>query len=715
MSEDLNERLEMINDFVTESREMLDNIEPQIIQMEKAALDSGVVDNEIVNSLFCLFHSIKGMSSFLDLQSVMKVTHEAETLLDTYRKGQLRLETKHIDILNQTCDFIRCLLDSIEQNLNDVGFEEQAEVIIGEIRQTSDQLRMNSPAGNIPQDQELQLKISPEMVKRFAEEALETFAEAETALLALEHQPGNDGLIEQAFRALHSFKGNAGFFGYLDFEQVSHKAENLLNDIRDGTNRATAETISVLLTVIDALREGLQRLDTGEGIVLPGKGLLIEKLDRINSKTEPVLPLYQDQDNGNVLKEEVVKKSLSGTQHAVRIDIEKLDSLLDLVGELVIAEAMVSHNPDLQGLQLDRFDKAVLQLSKITRDIQDVTMSLRMIPLAGTFNKMVRLVRDLALKENKKVNLQIIGEETEVDKTIIEQISDPLVHLIRNAVDHGLETPEERQQAGKPETGQLTIEAKHSAGEVWIIIRDDGRGLNREKILQKALERGVIRDGTREIKDEEVWKLILEPGLSTAAQITSISGRGVGMDVVRRNIENLRGRIEIKSRAGEGTLFAVRIPLTLAIIDGMVVRVGNNRYTIPIISIKESFQPKSSQITCTPDGLEVVKIRNEIFPVLRLHELYRVQSDYHALTAGILILVESEERKCCLFVDDLIGQQQIVIKGLSNILGKIRGVSGCAILGDGEVSMILDVANLINSAEELLGITDNTKKIEIAN
>ena len=187
------------------------------------------------------------------------------------------------------------------------------------------------------------------------------------------------------------------------------------------------------------------------------------------------------------------------------------------------------------------------------------------------------------------------------------------------------------------------------------------------------------------------------------------------MDVVRRNIENLRGRIEIKSRAGEGTLFAVRIPLTLAIIDGMVVRVGNNRYTIPIISIKESFQPKSSQITCTPDGLEVVKIRNEIFPVLRLHELYRVQSDYHALTAGILILVESEERKCCLFVDDLIGQQQIVIKGLSNILGKIRGVSGCAILGDGEVSMILDVANLINSAEELLGITDNTKKNEIAN
>ena len=396
MSEDLNERLEMINDFVTESREMLDNIEPQIIQMEKAALDSGVVDNEIVNSLFCLFHSIKGMSSFLDLQSVMKVTHEAETLLDTYRKGQLRLETKHIDILNQTCDFIRCLLDSIEQNLNDVGFEEQAEVIIGEIRQTSDQLRMNSPAGNIPQDQELQLKISPEMVKRFAEEALETFAEAETALLALEHQPGNDGLIDQAFRALNSFKGNAGFFGYLDFEQVSHKAENLLNDIRDGTNRATAETISVLLTVIDALREGLQRLDTGEGIVLPGKGLLIEKLDRINSKTEPVLPLYQDQDNGNVLKEEVVKKSLSGTQHAVRIDIEKLDSLLDLVGELVIAEAMVSHNPDLQGLQLDRFDKAVLQLSKITRDIQDVTMSLRMIPLAGTFNKMVRLVGDLA-------------------------------------------------------------------------------------------------------------------------------------------------------------------------------------------------------------------------------------------------------------------------------------------------------------------------------
>jgi two-component system chemotaxis sensor kinase CheA len=391
-----------------------------------------------------------------------------------------------------------------------------------------------------------------------------------------------------------------------------------------------------------------------------------------------------------------------GPGAVIRVDIDKLDKMLDLVGELVIAELMVSNNQDLNIFKNERFGKAVTQLDKISREIQEVAMSMRMIPLAGVFRKMMRLVRDLAQKANKQVQLEIIGEETEVDKTIIEQISDPLVHLIRNAVDHGLETPAERLAAGKPETGRVTLEAKHSAGEVWITIEDDGRGLNRDKIFQKGVEKGLVKSEDREMKDEDVWRLIFEPGFSTAEQVSSISGRGVGMDVVKRNIERLRGKVDIRSRAGVGTIFAVRIPLTLAIIEGMVVRVGAHRYTIPISSIKESFRPGREQITRTPDGLEIVRIRGELQPVLRLHELYRVDPRYYQLSEGILIMVENSDNKFCLFVDELLGQQQIVIKGLPGYLNHVKGISGCAILGDGEISLILDIAGLISSVDEIM-------------
>ena len=618
----------------------------------------------------------------------------------------------------------------------------------------------SNPAG-VPEDavvlQEYQPVVTPEMFNIFINEALELFEEAEAALLELEKSPGNREYIEQVFRVFHSFKGNAGFLGYRDYEILSHRAESIFEDIRKGRSQVNEETISVLLSVIDVMREGIRELKPGEAADLPGKGILIDLLDNLEIFAQVSLEItgqscretpdvdsvvctdfkedleelifdLDRQCQGNHEEEalchpackEVEEKVISRDQgcnvgipqnykkhspiiqQAVRVDVEKLDSLLDLVGELVIAEAMVSHNPDLQDLQLDRLEKSMLQLSKITREIQDMAMSMRMIPLAGTFQKMTRLVRDLSLKVNKRIRLEIAGEETEVDKTIIEQISDPLVHLIRNAADHGIETPEQRIAAGKPETGHILVDARHSAGEVLITVRDDGRGLNRQKILQKAGELGLLRDENRELKDEEVWNLILEPGFSTAEKVSSISGRGVGMDVVKSQIEKLRGRIDIRSTPGQGTLFSIRIPLTMAIIEGMVVRVGKARYTIPIISIKESLQPRSGQITVTPGGMELISIRGEILPVIRMHELYKIEPTYKNLTEGIAIVVESDARKCCLFVDELAGQQQIVIKALSGYFGKVRGISGFAILGEGEVSMILDITSLVNSVESLL-------------
>lgn len=764
--DDLSEKLEMVKCFVTESRELLDDVEPQIIALEKDAASSGTVDEEILNAIFRLFHSLKGSASFLDLQTVIRVTHEAETLLDIFRSSQVVLEPDHVDLLIRTSDFIRNILDTVEQQLNDEGFEVGAEVLVDDLKKTiaaitggqrtsagvataavtlPDSEKVTEEAGeDSPPDnlEEMSLAITPEMTGRFVAESIELLDEAERAMLALEKTPDDLACAGQAFRDLHSFKGNAGFLGYAELEEVSHHAETLLDRIREGAIVCEPVAISFLLVAIDALRDGVRQIGIGMTPELPGKQEVCLYLNKLagdadgeagegglkqeagsleksgncgNCQTEEYVSEKSNEAKKNqetvvnakavktgeeqysgVMKE---KQLQSGQQQVIRVDLEKLDKLLDLVGELVISEAMVANNQDLRGLQLDRFEKAVLQLDKITRDIQEVAMAMRMIPLSGTFRKMVRLVRDLSQKVNKKVDLEIIGEETEVDKTIIEQISDPLVHLIRNAVDHGIESPEERQASGKPESGRVTIEAKHSAGEVWITIEDDGSGLDREKILQKGIERGLISGEELEMKDEEVWRLIFEPGFSTSDQVSNISGRGVGMDVVKQNIEKLRGRVDIRSEKGAGTVFAVRIPLTLAIIEGMVVKVGQNRYTIPINSIKESLQPAGNQVTRMPDNLELVSIRGELLPVIRLHELYNVASDCQSLNSGILVVVENGEKKCCLFVDEVLGQQQIVIKGLSSYLGHVKSVSGCAILGDGDISMILDIDDLINSTE----------------
>jgi two-component system chemotaxis sensor kinase CheA len=311
---------------------------------------------------------------------------------------------------------------------------------------------------------------------------------------------------------------------------------------------------------------------------------------------------------------------------------------------------------------------------------------------------MVRLVRDLSQKANKKVDFQIEGEDTEVDKTVIEQITDPLVHIIRNGIDHGLETPEERQAAGKPPTGTLLLEAKYVGGEVWIVIEDDGRGLSREKILKKAVDRGLVDGDPDDVPDEKVWQLIFHPGFSTADKITDVSGRGVGMDVVKRNIENIRGKVDVTSKPGHGTQVVLRIPLTLAIIDGMLVRVGNDRFTLPITAIRESMQVDDGKLTKTMDGQEIIKIREDLIPIVRLHELLDIPTKVTELREGIITIVENEGDQVCLFVDELLGQQQIVIKGMSEYMGDHPCVSGCTILGDGDISLILDVAGIINEA-----------------
>ncbi|WP_379153384.1 chemotaxis protein CheW [Paenibacillus sp. sgz5001063] len=392
----------------------------------------------------------------------------------------------------------------------------------------------------------------------------------------------------------------------------------------------------------------------------------------------------------------------SSQQTMINVNVAKMDKLMDLIGELVIAEAMVTQNPDLAGLggSLGNFNKAARQLRKISAEMQDVVMSLRMVPLAATFHKMGRIVRDMTRKLEKEANLVILGEETEVDKNIIEHLSDPLMHLVRNALDHGIEMPEERLAAGKPRSGTVTLEARHSGGDVMVMIRDDGKGLHRDKIVARALENGLLTRDEHEMSDKEIFKLIFHPGFSTKDSISEFSGRGVGMDVVVKDLEKVGGTASVDSIPGSGSIITLRIPLTLAIIDGMNVGVGQSRFTLPTASIIRSFRANAKDLLNDPDGQEWIIVRGNCYPVFRLHHLTGAPQHSCPIDEGILIMVEDEGRSLCLLADELLGQQQVVVKALPDYILSSAGSKhfvGCTLLGDGSISLILDVVRLASS------------------
>jgi two-component system chemotaxis sensor kinase CheA len=369
--------------------------------------------------------------------------------------------------------------------------------------------------------------------------------------------------------------------------------------------------------------------------------------------------------------------------------------LMDLVGEIVISEAMVTRNPDLDGLLLENFNKAARQLRKLTSELQDIVMSIRMIPVASTFHKMQRIVRDMNRKLGKDVELKLSGEETEVDKNIIDHLSDPLMHLIRNALDHGIESKEERIHSGKIEKASIYLEAKNAGGDVWISVKDDGKGLNKNKILQKAKDQGLLNKPESDYTEKEIYSFILLPGFSTKDSVSEFSGRGVGMDVVRENIEKVGGTILIDSIPGCGTTISIKIPLTLAIIDGMLIAVGKSRYIIPTTAIRESFRAEAKQIIEDTEGNELIMLRGECYSVIRIHRKFGVNTEVTNLEEGIIVVVEDGSNTVCLFADELVGEQQVVVKPIPAYIRKSKGLAGCTIQGDGSISLILDVNGIL--------------------
>ncbi len=393
-----------------------------------------------------------------------------------------------------------------------------------------------------------------------------------------------------------------------------------------------------------------------------------------------------------VLKESKDKKVVTQKQD-MRVDISKLDALSNLIGELVVANNMVAQGFVRDDKNNRNLSKSVQLLSKIVREIQEISMVIRMIPANGLFRKMSRLVYDLCQKSGKTAELVTVGEDTEIDKTVIELITDPLVHILRNSVDHGLETTEERKSLGKDEKGLIRLIANNEEGEIRIVVEDDGRGINKAKVLKKAIEKGLVDEG-QELSDDQVFSLIFEPGFSTADTISEISGRGVGMDVVKRNLESISGLIMVDSKEGKGTKITLKIPLTLAIIEGMLVKVGESFFTIPLMSIRELFRPKNEKIITSPDGTESVRLREEIIPIIRLYKRYSIVPDSTDFSSGMFLIIDTGTFKKAVFVDKVVGQQQTVIKPLPESMQKIKGISGCAILGDGKISMIIDSSKL---------------------
>jgi two-component system chemotaxis sensor kinase CheA len=524
------------------------------------------------------------------------------------------------------------------------------------------------------------------LIAAFFEEAEELLAAFEAGLLQLEARADDVELLNAIFRSAHTLKGNSAMLGFDEIARVTHLLEDLLDQLRKGRRPVSVRVIDALLYAEDVVRTMLARARAGRPATRQEQTTsedLMEALRALIAGEEPavVLPARAE-----------VPAAAETT--SLRVPVEKIDRLIDLVGELVITQSMVADavatfSPErLAGLRA-----AVALMDRHARELHERVMGVRMVPIRTLFSRFPRLVRDVSATVGKSTVLEMSGEETELDRTVIEKIGDPLAHLIRNAVDHGLEPPAARRALGKPDVGRLRISAYQQGGNIYIEITDDGRGLDRDRLRAKARELGIAADELE--ADDQVFGLIFRAGFSTAEKVTELSGRGVGMDVVRRNVEAIGGSIAIRSERGRGTTFRIKLPLTLAILDGQLLSVGRETYVLPLGAIVESVRPRRAHLTTVLGAGEAVTIRDRVFPLLRLHRILGVPPKSEDPTEGLLVIVEHDSGHAAILVDELLAQQQVVIKSLERHFDKVRGVAGATVLGDGRVTLILDVPGLI--------------------
>jgi two-component system chemotaxis sensor kinase CheA len=582
----------------------------------------------------------------------------------------------------------------------------------------------------------------PELLKDFIDEAKEHLSSIEMNMLGLETNPGDTEAINAVFRPFHSIKGVAGFLNLMEIHHLSHEVENLLDSARSGKLVITDSVIDLVLAATDILKGLLEELEKGDGGRKETSPIVMSFLEKVKNfsgdpsvgtqvpfrKVGKILVEHGVLEDGTVddiaqksqsegmkfgeaaidegmASPREVSRALREQRHtvenaaSVRIDTRKLDNLVDMVGELVIAQSMVLQNPDILKIKEQKLQKDSVQLNRITAEIQRISMSMRMVPIKNTFQKMIRLVRDLSKKSGKEVVLTMKGEETEIDRNMVEEIYEPLVHMIRNSVDHGIEMPQDRIAAGKNPTGTILISAEQKGGNIAIDIEDDGRGLDSKKIREKAIERGIM-SASDQLDEKAIFDLIFHAGFSTKDTVTEVSGRGVGMDVVKKCLERLRGKIEISSQFGKGSSFHMKLPLTMAIIDGMIIQIGAERYIVPTISLKESFRLSEDAYFTVQGRGELVKVRDSLMPLIRLHSYFDEEPKYRNPWEALLLVVTEGQNSYCLLADEIVGRQEVVIKSLGGLFKQLPGISGGAILGDGKIALIIDVKGIISLYEE---------------
>ncbi len=675
--------------FFEESFEGLDVMETGLM-----ALEPGDADIEAINSIFRAAHSIKGGAGTFGFKPISDFTHVMETLLDEMRDGKREVTTENTDVLLRSTDCLKEMLeaaqageDADEQRVKQHQHELQQELgKHGQRSQESDSPVNSAASGPAA---------SPAAESRGWKIHFKPQAQL--------FQTANDPIpLFRELRELGELQLDTHLEKVPDFDQLEAEDCYLSWDLTLLTDADLQQVNEVFAWV-----EDLSELDISP--------LSDQSPNAVVSEQKSLVPQRREEDKGKPKmdrresdRRQTERRSGSATgQNAattsIRVETNKIDALINMVGELVITQSMlglvgetIEDKQAVTAQDIEKMRDGLNQLERNTRELQESVMQVRMMPISFSFSRFPRLVRDLSNKLGKKIDLKLTGETTEVDKTVIEKIGDPMVHLVRNSLDHGVEEPQERLAAGKPETGTIELNAYHQGGNIVIEIKDDGRGMDKDKLLNKAIDKGLVSEDDV-LSDKQIFELIFMPGFSTAEAVSDVSGRGVGMDVVRRNIQELGGGVEIDSALGVGTTMTIRLPLTLAILDGQTVRVGNENYIIPIISIVESIQIKADMLNKVGGQGQTFKLREEYIPIIKLHDVFAVQdADHVSLDEGLLVVVEADGSHVGLFVDDLLGQQQVVIKSLESNYKKIEGFSGATILGDGSVALILDMPGILH-------------------
>jgi two-component system chemotaxis sensor kinase CheA len=683
--------------FFEESFEGLDVMESGLLNM-----DPGVVNADDINGIFRAAHSIKGGSGTFGFSDVADFTHVMETLLDEMRDGRRPVTAEAVDVLLRSVDVLREMLTATQQGA--AVDAQRVQTQQGELERVLSQ-RGESPTpapAERPQPDAAKLEpIGWHIVFRPLPHLMRT---------------GNDPLrIIQELAELGELKVVADMSALPPLAEIDPEECYLSWDLRLSGAVSRAQVGEIFdwveddcdLVIMEIYPEGAEAAFIAANSAPPPPAP-----SAVTTAPATAPAAVGAAEKAMPAGKPAAKAAASGGG-SIRVDTNKIDTLINMVGELVITQSMLGLlGEEFEMNKLERLREGLAQLERHTRELQESVMQIRMLPISFSFSRFPRLVHDLSLKLNKKIELRMTGESTEVDKTVIEKIGDPLVHLVRNSLDHGIEMPEERLAAGKSETGEVQLNAFHKGGSIVIEIRDDGRGLNKDKLLSKAIERGLVPLDNN-LSDKQIYELIFAPGFSTADQVSDVSGRGVGMDVVRRNINELGGSIEIESYPGKGSAIIIRLPLTLAILDGQTISVGEETYIVPLVSIVESIQISEEVINRVAGRGETFKLRDEYLPIVRLHDVFGIRHPKaQRLQEGLLVVVEGDGRRCGLFVDDLLGQQQVVIKSLEANYRKVDGISGATILGDGSVALILDIPGLMRLAGQAHGdLAQRLKKI----